>query len=92
MLTLQIISATCLATMVYLSWRSNRNYNKERKRLDSKIKYGNIIERRLKALERDNDEVVKEFMRSGVVDRVATAIIKEENDEIKRMIEKYERM
>ncbi len=78
--------------MVYLSWRSNRNYNKERKRLDSKIKYGNIIERRLKALERDNNEVIKEFMRSGVVDKVATEIIKEENDEIKRMIEKYERM
>lgn len=92
MLTLQIISATCLVTMVYLSWRSNRNYNKERKRIEAKLKYGDIIRRRIKSLDRDSKNTRLEYENTGIIDYKAIELIHEELKEIDRMIEKYERM
>lgn len=92
MLALQIVSATALASIAFLSWRGYVRQSRDLRRLREKAKLGEKIERRLDMLIRDQDALAIDYIRNGEVDKVARQIIKEEDKEIKEMIEKYEGM
>lgn len=92
MLALQIVSATALVSMAFLSCRGYVRESRRLRKFQKKMKYGEIVERRINVLARDNDRVIAEYYRTGKVDIHATQLLAEENREVEEMIQKFERM
>ena len=92
MLALQIVSATALVSMAFLSWRGYIRESRRLRKLQEKMKYGEIIERRINVLARDNNRVIQEYSNTGKVDIHATQLLAEENRELEEMIKKYEKL
>lgn len=92
MLALQIISATALVSIAFISWRGYVRESRRLRKLQEKAELGDKIQRKLDVLIRDNTRVLSDFFQTGEFDERAANILEEENIEVEEMIQKFERM
>lgn len=92
MLALQIVSATALVSIAFLSWRGYVRESRRLRRIREKEELGNKIQRRMDVLLRDNTRVLVDFFHTGEFDETSAKLLEEENRDLEEMIRKYEEM